>query len=343
MRAHLSYFNRMNKNSIIVACLLLLSLFIINATADEAGVSGFEFLNIQPGALPVSLAGAYTAGSGDAYSFAYNPAGLAGIKGRTFCFDYLHYVLDIQRGMIGYAMPAPGKGGKSFVYGAYLNYLNAGTFNITDEDGNQLGNFTAGFYELGMSVAKDIPATTFGAPIQLGATFKGLMEQVSEQNWSAVAFDVGAQYLVRGGRVRFGASAKNIGITTKELDSFPLPQVYSLGMSLTSRNWQNARFYTDFNYPVYGESSLRTGLDLKLDRDVFLRLGYRFLFSEIEHWYNKIADVKEDQAYERSDMNNWSVGFGTRFAKVYTLDIAVQKTTLQTMPLISATVQYAWR
>ncbi|MBL8028478.1 MAG: hypothetical protein JNL74_18790 [Fibrobacteres bacterium] len=343
MKENLSYFKIMN-NKRLISILAISLVLVIPAKSDDAGVAGFDFLNIQPGSHPVSLAGAYTAGYGDAYSFAYNPAGLTGIKNRTFMFDYLHYVLDISRGMIGFAVPRKDTSGNQTVFGTYLNYLNAGSFEIADGDGNMTGEtFSSGSYELGFSAAKDIPASLFGHPLQVGATVKGLFEQVSYQNWSAFALDAGVQYLVSGGRVRLGASARNIGLTFKEVDSFPLATSYSLGLSLTSRSWQNARFYTDYNYPVYGAASLRTGLDLRMNRDVYLRFGYRFLWSEVKHLYNIIAGKTESEAYARSDINNFAAGLGIRFARYYTLDLAVQTTTFERAPLISATMQYAWK
>jgi hypothetical protein len=327
---------------LITAISIILFSYSVSIASGDAGVSGFEFLNIQPGALPVSLGGAYTAGYSDLYAFAYNPAGLSGIKSRSFCFDYLHYVLDIQRGLIGYAFPA-GKGNSQFIYGAYLNYLNSGSFNIADEDGNLLGTFNSGSYELGVTAAKSIPASLFGYPVQFGATFKGLMEQINDDNFSAIAMDIGAQYLLKGGRVRIGASARNLGVATNELDTFPLSKVYSLGMSLNSRNWQNVKFYTDYNYPEYGDASLRLGLDIRLDRDFYFRLGYRLTTSEMEHWYSIISNTAEEFEYERTDINSLAFGLGTRFSKAYTFDVAVQLNSFQSLPLMTATLQYSWR
>ncbi len=327
-----------------IVSLLSLLLSCTLFAGEKSGIAGFEFLSVQAGAMPVSLGGAYTAGFGDVYSIAANPAGLSGLRTRTFAFDYLHYVLDIQRGMVAFASPLNKKSKDGIALGGYINYLNAGAFEYANVQGETGGSFTAGSFEAGFTAAaKTDFAFLMGRPVNIGATIKGIREQVEVESWSALAVDAGIQVLSANGRIRLGASARNLGLTLSSTDSFPLPSAYSFGLSYASKAWQNTRFYSDFQIPSYGDKLLKTGLDLRIEKDIYIRLGYRFIWAEIVHWYNSLSGSAADESFERTDFNTWSAGIGFRLIRSTNIDLAVQGNRFQNIPLLSATVQYVWR
>jgi len=324
---------------------LLLLLWISSPFAgDGSGIAGFEFLGVQPGAMPTSTGGAYTAGFGDVYSLAANPAGLSGLRTRTVAIDYLHYVLDIQRGMVAYASPLNKKVKDGIVLGGFINYLNSGLFEYAQTNGETGGSFTAGSFEAGFTAAAK-PEFSFlgGLPLNFGATIKGVVEQVEVESWSALAVDAGVQYLSTNGRLRIGASMRNIGLTLSSPDSFPLPSTYSIGISYSSKVWKYTKFYSDFQIPFYGDKLLKTGLDLMIDKDIYLRLGYRFIWAEVVHWYDLVSAGSSDNTFERTDFNTWSAGLGIKITRSTVIDVAVQGNRLQLMPLLSTTIQYAWK
>ncbi|OGS34822.1 MAG: hypothetical protein A2293_13985 [Elusimicrobia bacterium RIFOXYB2_FULL_49_7] len=321
----------------LMRLLLLLPVALFCAFGDETGTNGFDFLSIAPGARPVALGGAYSAEAGDLYSFAYNPAGLATLQRPSFIADYMHYVLDMNRGLCGAAIQRERLGGLC-VAGLYVNYFSAGSFEAVNEQGERLPaeDFTAASTEIGLSVARDHLLPAGGGTLLSGITLKWVNERIGDSRNDAMATDVGLQWALPRSRLRLAAAVRNFG----GYGGREVPQAYVLGINYATQAVQRSVFMLDFYQPVHGEYTARFGAEFWVNREVAIRGGYRILKSGLYHfldWLNNEAD--ED--YIREDFNTWSTGLGLKVAKRLLLDIAVQGTAFQNMPLIEATLLYS--
>jgi hypothetical protein len=94
------------------------------------GTTGSEFLNFDVGARGISMGGAYTAVTDDAYSLYWNPAGLTRIPRLSMAFMYSPYVQDISYQSAYYAQRV----NDTSVVAVGLRYLDLGSINYTDNN-----------------------------------------------------------------------------------------------------------------------------------------------------------------------------------------------------------------
>jgi hypothetical protein len=334
-------------NSVYQSRLSMPALMVIFITAvlqagphENAGINGYDFLSLGAGARPQAMGGAYTAEAGDIYSLYWNPAGIASVKRTTFMADYLNYVLDIQKGMLAYI--ADEKLLRQFgVAGVYVNYLHAGTFEAVDVNGDRdpSGDFTAGYTEFCAAFARQLPRL-FRYDLSAGVTVKGMLERIADYQTEALAVDLGANLYLPRYRLRIGGTIRNLG-TVFSADSGRLPQIYSIGLLYTRKSIQRTVFVFDWNKPRYGFATFRLGVEFGVNRDFFIRGGYRFLYNELLHWYDVLSGEKKD--YVRDDFNNWSAGVGLRLARRTHLDIAASGSQFESMPLVQLSIIHSLR
>lgn len=326
---------------LVLAAFCACSLFA--APHEDAGANGYDFLHLGAGAQPASMAGAYTGSSGDIYSLYWNPAGVASMNRTMVMADYLKYVLDIHRGMLAGVLD-PSKVRNLGTVGGYLNYLYAGSFEAVDEAGNALpsGNFTAGYYETGLTFARMLPQAVPGLALSAGGTLKYLRERIDDYASNAGAVDLGIHCILPGNRIKAGFSVRNLGLVFGGGGNPPsLPLIYAAGILFHSTAWPKSRFALDLSKPAYGYYTVRLGMEYRVNRDFFLRGGYRFLENEVRHWYHLVTNVADD--YVREDFNTWSAGAGLKLSRQLTLDLAVTGASYQSVPLIGSTLLYQFR
>jgi hypothetical protein len=269
------------------------------------------------------------------YAFAYNPAGLADVRRTSFILDYMHYVLDMNRGLLGFSLDKDRLKGIGTL-GGYINYFHAGTFEAVDPEGKRTpaGDFTAGSSEIGLSYAREAPALPAG-PLSWGLTLKWISDRIADYRNDAVGMDAGVQAFFTRYRIRAGAVLRNLG----GLGTYGIPRSYGLGLSYTTKAVQQTVFMLDYNQPAYGAYTIRLGAEFRVNRDFSLRGGYRFLQPEVEHWYHLLKG--SDEEYVREDFNSWSAGAGLKMAKRTVLDVAVLGNSFQSLPVLQFTFLYS--
>jgi hypothetical protein len=321
-----------------------LSCFILSAQGainEDAGLGGYDFLNLGAGAQPNAMAGAYAGSSGDIHSLYWNPAGVASITRTVLMADYTKYVLDMHRGMLAGVLDK--KRVKNVgVVGAYLNYFYGGAFEAVDREGNRLpeDDFSAGYTEIGATYARALPEFFPGYALSAGFTVKTLFERISDYRTFSMGTDLGLHGAFPSSRFKLGLVVKNLGkVFGEEGMEVPLPRTYILGLQYYAQS--QTRFTLDWNKPQFGNYSVRLGMEYRVNRDFCVRGGYRFLQDELEHWVHVLRNIADD--YTREDFNTWSAGVGLRLSKSGLLDISAAGTSYQTFPLISTTLIYTFK
>ncbi len=92
-----------------------------------------------------------------------------------------------------------------------LLYAGYGDFTRTDEQGNEMGQFTANEGALYLSYSREM------APwLRLGATFKPIYSKMADYSSFALAMDFGADFSFADGRLKTALSIRNIGAVVKK-------------------------------------------------------------------------------------------------------------------------------
>lgn len=261
----------MKRTSIIIFIILLsLFKFDVAAEASSPGKAGYQFLRTHVGARPSAMAGAFISMTGDIHSIYFNPAGLATITGRLATATYLNHVLDFQSGFIAYTQALP-KIGQAAIS---MNYMSYGEFTETDQNGRELGSFSAGSFALTSSLARSINNNLLA-----GLSAKFIYSAIDNYNSTAIALDLGMIYKAPFMEdLQFGLGVFDVGtaLTTYIDSKDPLPLNIVAGFSKKLAHLP-LEYCVALNKYVDGDFQLSAGGEFTITEGVHLRIGYNSL------------------------------------------------------------------
>jgi hypothetical protein len=252
----------------------LLFLLLAAATPADAGSgSAFNFLRTDVGARAGALGGSIMSLTDDPNLFFYNPAGLATLSRRRVSVGYFKHLLDINSANVAWGDKIDGFG----YLGAGALYMNYGEFQRTGEEGQNLGTFGAGELSAGVAYADAI-----GERFLYGAGAKFIFSSIGEYSSSALALDLGTEYIAVPERVIIGLSLLHLGA---QLDPYAtvgeeLPLDLRLGVALSPEHLP-ATFIVEVHRLTDERESFAAhfkafavGVEFILSPNVFLRAGY---------------------------------------------------------------------
>jgi Type IX secretion system protein PorV len=244
----------------------LLSLGVLrlpaHAASADAGTSSAPFLELEQGARPIGMGGAYAAVADDADSIWWNPAGLAH-AGREVTIDDVQYIQNINSQYIAGCAPLPNGMG---TLGASFTYFTVPGIQGYNSSGAPTGNLAD--YAYAVSVAYGVSLTK---ELSIGANLKGLGETLDTTNASGFAADVGAQYRV--GAFGAGFSAQNLGPSLKVGSvSSPLPEDLRGGVFYAPLS--SLTLALDDEFPRDQDSVIHIGGEWQIVPVFGIRLGY---------------------------------------------------------------------
>ncbi len=280
------------KRCLATAALLAVGFGGSYAQDGDAGYAG-SWLQVDIGARPTALGGAYRAVSDDGIGGLFNPAGLTTIPQVTFASSYRVMQLDRQLLFASVLFPAAGDA----VIGAQWLYAGSGDVEARDSDGALLGRSIYQANNQFSVVFGKRFETWFGA----GVTISYLYSVMPEINASSVGFDFGGmlyieQLIDREVRDRWpvrqlqvGLVVKNIaksyrwnseeyvfryttsGLGREQTDDFPI----EVGLGVSGR-WLDEQLLTTIDVVQDAELDprLHAGAEYALTPEVFLRGGF---------------------------------------------------------------------
>ncbi|MDE2292347.1 MAG: PorV/PorQ family protein [Elusimicrobia bacterium] len=267
---------------VLAALLLALALCPLRAGATggdfsshAAGTAGSEFLNIDVDARGMAMGGAYSALTDDAYAMYWNPAGLSLVPRAAAGAMHDEYVAGIRYEYLAYAQRI----NDDSVLGGAVRYLDAGSIDNTDLNGNVLGTFRPRDYVYEIGWGQSITDLTDAErDISLGVSMRLLHSDLVAQadGWGG---DIGIQAHYSDTYMPFNFSAvfQNFGRgqkfdTTRNI----LPFQGKLGASLKPRSFLTLS--VDGIMPVDEQPYAAVGAELAVEStakaQAFLRAGY---------------------------------------------------------------------
>ena len=172
-------------------------------------LTGFGFLRLEPSARAAALGGAFSAVYGDDVNgLFYNPGLLNEAMHRGLSVSYLNHVADLNMGFLAYARHLDRVG----TVGAGIRFLNWGTFERADADGNRDGTFGASDVALTLGIGR-----AYTERLRYGANVHTIFSSVESYRAAALAADLGVVFVVPEQRLTLSASANNVGVTLSSL------------------------------------------------------------------------------------------------------------------------------
>ncbi|NGY38762.1 type IX secretion system protein PorQ [Flavobacterium sp. XN-5] len=310
---------------------LLLYLLFFVCTVSYSQVGGkytYQFLNLVTAPRQAALGGKpITIYDDDVNQVNFNPAAINVEMDNRLALNYGNYYGEVTYGNASYA----------YTYDRHLqtfqagvNYVNYGSFDGYDENGQATTSFTGSEIALSLGYAYNIPSTdihvgasaklissslesyhSFGGAIDLGAIF---IDQRNDVNWALVIRNIGTQFSTYNGLNEKLPLEIILGVS-QELEHVPIR------WHLTVENLQ--QWNIAFSNPVRSESSfdgesteekisfvnnalrhLVMGVELFPKKAFNLRLGYNFRRAE------------ELKILEQRNFSGISVGFGLKMNKI---------------------------
>lgn len=310
---------------------LLLYLLFFVCTVSYSQIGGkytYQFLNLVTAPRQAALGGKpITIYDEDVNQVNFNPAAINVEMDNHLSLNYANYYGEITYGTASYA----------YTYDRHLqtfqagvNYVNYGSFDGFDENGQATRSFTGSEIALSLGYGYNIPYTdihigasaklisssletyhSLGGAIDLGAIF---IDQRNDVNWALVIRNIGTQFFTYNGVYEKLPLEIIVGVS-QELEHVPIR------WHLTIENLQ--QWNIAFSNPVRTESSFDG--DSKQEKISFVNNALRHLVTGVELFPKKAFNLRlgynfrraeELKILEQRNFSGVSVGFGLKMNKL---------------------------
>lgn len=195
--------------------ILIAFLIPFSGWSQIGGQAGYQSLNLSSNPRAAALGGTtISLADGDLSQFFENPATLDSVSSGNLFFHFNPYFADVfvYSGAYTFNM------GNAGTFATGINYINYGSFNLTDEAGNQLGEFRAQDYTIAIGKAHQI------GPFTLGANLKLAHSSLESYGSTAILVDVGGIFRISKNWTA-GMVFENIGGRISEYSEFSTPEI----------------------------------------------------------------------------------------------------------------------
>lgn len=190
-------------NSIIEIIILLLTYSVCASSQSRSG-NVYEFLDMPTTSRMTALGGTHAVlGANDINFVLHNPAALSDTMSNSIGFNFTPLKAGIKSGSVAYSHYVSQLKGSLMLAVQYVNY---GTFDETDEEGTNIGTFTAQETALHLTYSRTLSPT-----FTMAATLKPIFSSLAEYKSCGLAMDMGAYYRASNGRFRAGLVVRNVG------------------------------------------------------------------------------------------------------------------------------------
>jgi hypothetical protein len=241
--------------------------------ASTINAQTYDFLRLDTSPRAAALAGSYVATGDDPDVIFYNPAGINLLQGTPVSFSFVKYLMDINAASFSASTNINGIGR----FGTAIDYINYGTFTRADENGTDLGTFSAGEMAILVGYGNQLDQNFY-----YGANVKFIFSSIAGISSSGIAADLGLFYTIPDQKWNFGFSVLNAGSQIKSYYSTmeDLPLDVRLGFSKELAKVP-IRFFWSFNQINDSQNSILEhfkqitfGGEFKVGQSLRLRIGY---------------------------------------------------------------------
>jgi hypothetical protein len=288
----------------------------------------YQFLNLMTSPRQAALGGkTVTIYDDDVNQVNFNPATINSEMDNHLAINYGSYYGEVTYGTASYAYTYD-RHLQTFQVG--VNYVNYGSFDGYDENGQSTASFSGSEMSLSAGYAYNIPFTS----VYLGANAKLISSSLESYNSLGGAVDVGAIFIDEKNDVNWALVVRNIGTqftsysevreklpleiiagVSQELEHVPLRwhltlenlQQWNIAFSNPERAETNIDGTSTTEQVSFINNALRHvifGVELFPKKSFNLRLGYNFRRAE------------ELKLLEQRTFSGVSLGFGLKFNKL---------------------------
>lgn len=248
-------------------------MFISTTTFLFGQTTTYDFLRLDMSARASALGGSFVTNNDDVDVLFFNPAGLGFLENDQISFSFVKHLLDINLFSLTYSTEFENIGR----FGAGVQYINYGSFDEADVNGNITGEFNAGELAFLLSYTNK-----FMTDFYYGANAKFIYSSIADQSSSAIGLDLGINYEFPEIMLNLGASVLNLGTqissytdlkedlpldvligVSKRLEKLPV----RLSLDFHNLNQEREEFYQHFK-------GFSIGAEFYLSEVFTLRFGY---------------------------------------------------------------------
>ncbi len=224
-------------------------------------------------ARAAGLGGSFVTNNDDVDVIFFNPAGLGFLEKDPVSFSFVKHLMDINLFSVTYSTEFENIGR----FGTGVQYINYGSFDEADVNGNITGEFNAGELAFLLSYTNK-----FMANFYYGATGKFIYSNIADKSSTALGLDLGLNYEFPDIMLNLGASVLNMGTqltsytdvkedlpldvligVSKRLEKLPV----RLSLDFHNLNQERDEFYQHFKGFTFGA-------EFYLSEVFTLRFGY---------------------------------------------------------------------
>ncbi len=323
----------MIKATTLIFCFLL----CLTSNAQIGGLTNFEFLRLPVSARATGLGGIIVSIQDEDPSLALNnPAVVDSANHRLLSFNHNFNFAGVSNGTFTYAHNL-GYQDLTGVFG--IQYINYGSFALTDDIGNVQGEFSARETAINFGASKQM-----NERIRLGVLARFISSSLESYNASGIAADLGLYYSKPNSSSSIGIVLKNVGLQLSQFNTEEkgLPLDLQIGYSnrlqhlpfrFTIVGQRLDQWTIRFDDPdrqevdILGETNEKSALSKNID-NAFRHLIFNgeFLFGKnetlkIRFAYNHLLRQELSVSNFRS-LSGFSMGFGIKI-KRFSLDYGV--------------------
>jgi hypothetical protein len=251
----------------------LFIVFILASSFNFGQNTTYDFLRLDMSARAAALGGSYVTNNDDVDVIFFNPAGLGFLEKDPVSFSFVKHLMDINLFSLTYSTEFENIGR----FSAGIQYINYGTFDGADNNGNLTGEFGAGELAFLLSYTNK-----FMDNFYYGASGKIIYSGIEKYSSTAIGLDLGVNYEIPNIMLNLGASVLNMGTqlssytdlkedlpldvligVSKRLEKLPV----RLSLDFHNLNQERDEFYQHFK-------GFSIGAEFYLSEVFTLRFGY---------------------------------------------------------------------
>lgn len=296
--------------------------------AQLGGNATYQFLNLMSSPRQAALGGKIiTNVDYDVTQGLYNPATINVEMDNQLALNYSNYIGDIRYGTAAYAYTVDRR---TQTFHAGVTYINYGSFDGYDENGNSTGTFTGNEAALSFGYALQIGFSDFYA----GANIKLISSKLEQYSSFGAALDFGLIYINEYLDFNAALVVRNIGtqLTTYAGLQESLPFEIDFGLSQSLENVP-IRWHLTFEnlqqWPIASANPARATIDLNgnqtQEKIGFLAELIRHTLIGVELFPKRGFNIRMGYSFRRAEelrilelrnFSGLSFGIGMKFNKL---------------------------